>query len=88
MNRTWLPLGWLFHQKACLLGEKASQPAIRSSTSREILRCSLGIVSGVSFDDLDDDSDTLHGYRSEFTGPAPVVFGAARLTFEQLSAKA
>lgn len=46
-------------------------------TSREILRCSLGIVSGVSFDDLDDDADTLQGYRSEFTGPAPIVRGYA-----------
>jgi hypothetical protein len=41
-------------------------------TSREILRYSLGIVSGVSFDDLDDDTDTLQGYRSEFTGPRPL----------------
>jgi superfamily I DNA/RNA helicase len=44
-------------------------------TSREILRCCLGIVSGASFDDLDEGSDTLEGYRSEFSGPAPSLRG-------------
>jgi superfamily I DNA/RNA helicase len=44
-------------------------------TSREILRCCLGIVSGTSFDDLDEGTDTLQGYRSEFSGPAPTLRG-------------
>ena len=46
-------------------------------TSREILRCCLGIVSGASFDDLDEGSDTLDGYRSEFSGPVPTLRGYA-----------
>lgn len=46
-------------------------------TSREILRCCLGIVSGASFDDLDGDNDTVDGYRSEFTGPDPALHGYA-----------
>jgi superfamily I DNA/RNA helicase len=54
-------------------------------TSREILRCCLGIVSGASFDDLDGDTDTLDGYRSEFTGPAPVLQGYASVA-EELAA--
>jgi superfamily I DNA/RNA helicase len=46
-------------------------------TSREILQCCLGIVSGGSFDDLNGDTETLAGYRSEFTGPAPALHGYA-----------
>lgn len=53
-------------------------------TSREILRCCLGIVSGASFDDLDGEADTLDGYRSEFTGPAPTLCGYAS-TAEELA---
>jgi superfamily I DNA/RNA helicase len=56
-------------------------------TSREILRCCLGIVSGASFDDLDGDSETLDGYRSEFTGPDPVLHGHATAA-EELAALA
>jgi superfamily I DNA/RNA helicase len=54
-------------------------------TSREILRCCLGIVSGASFDDLDGEAETLDGYRSEFTGPAPTLRGYVS-TAEELAA--
>jgi superfamily I DNA/RNA helicase len=54
-------------------------------TSREILRCCLGIVSGATFDDLDGDAETLDGYRSEFTGPAPVLHACASVA-EELAA--
>ena len=53
-------------------------------TSREILRCCLGIVSGASFDDLDGEAETLDGYRSEFTGPAPALRSYAS-TAEELA---
>lgn len=54
-------------------------------TSREILRCCLGIVSGARFDDLDGNAETLEGYRSEFTGPSPVLHGYASVA-EELAA--
>jgi superfamily I DNA/RNA helicase len=58
---------------------------INYRTSREILRCCLGIVSGATFDDLDGNADTLDGYRSEFTGPSPVLHGYASVA-EELAA--
>ncbi|WP_143013038.1 hypothetical protein [Actinopolyspora mzabensis] len=42
-------------------------------TTREILSRALSVVSGEHFDDLDDGSDTLAGYRSVLHGPAPTV---------------
>jgi mRNA-degrading endonuclease RelE of RelBE toxin-antitoxin system len=56
-------------------------------TSREILRCCLGIVTGATFDDLDGETETLVGYRSEFTGPEPVLRGYATVA-EELAALA
>ncbi|NYH77244.1 superfamily I DNA/RNA helicase [Actinopolyspora biskrensis] len=44
-------------------------------TTREILSRALSVVSGEHFDDLDDDSDTLAGYRSVLHGPDPAVTG-------------
>jgi superfamily I DNA/RNA helicase len=54
-------------------------------TSREILRCCQGIVSGTSFDDMDEGSDSLEGYRSEFSGPAPLSLRAYHSHVEELA---
>jgi superfamily I DNA/RNA helicase len=40
-------------------------------TSREILRWSLRVARGEDVDDLEGDTDTLDGARSEFSGPEP-----------------
>lgn len=42
-------------------------------TTDEILRWSLALLKGQSFDDLDAGSDTLAGYRSTFHGPPPAT---------------
>jgi hypothetical protein len=44
-------------------------------TTEEILRWSLGLLAGHSFDDLDGGSDTLVGYRSTSHGPSPTLAG-------------
>lgn len=44
-------------------------------TSRQILDWSLRVAYGQSADDLEGDSDTLAGSRSEFAGPEPVAAG-------------
>ena len=44
-------------------------------TTHEILRWSLGLLTGETFDDLDEGVDTLAGYRSQLHGPAPTVMG-------------
>ena len=42
-------------------------------TSDEIRRWAVGVLQGVTVDDLDDATDDLKGYRSLFHGPAPEV---------------
>ncbi len=44
-------------------------------TTHEILRWSLGLLTGETFDDLDEGVDTLVGYRSQLHGPAPTAIG-------------
>lgn len=41
-------------------------------TSQQILSWSLAILTGAKFDDLDGEVDTQEGYRSSFSGPAPI----------------
>lgn len=45
-------------------------------TTREILAQAVGVVRGVSYDDLDDGTDQLDGYRSVLRGPKPEIVGA------------
>ncbi|MEY9212536.1 superfamily I DNA/RNA helicase [Thermobifida halotolerans] len=40
-------------------------------TTRQILRSALGLLGEESWDDLDDATDTLAGYRSLLSGPVP-----------------
>lgn len=42
-------------------------------TSQQILMWSIGVMTGADIDDLDGESDSLLGARSEFTGPEPVA---------------
>lgn len=44
-------------------------------TTQEILRWSLALLRGETFDDLDGGEEHLDGYRSELRGPPPVVKG-------------
>lgn len=44
-------------------------------TTEEILRWSIGLLTGETFDDLDAGRDSLAGYRSAFHGPQPDVVG-------------
>ena len=40
---------------------------------RRIRRWAVGVLHGVTVDDLDDATDDLKGYRSLFHGPAPEI---------------
>lgn len=51
-------------------------------TTHEILVWTLGLLTGETFDDLDDGADSLIGYRSELHGPSPTVTGYASLNDE------
>ena len=44
-------------------------------TTYEILRWSLGVLTGERFDDLDNGTDTLAGYHSQLHGPEPALVG-------------
>jgi hypothetical protein len=46
-------------------------------TTHEILAWALGLLTGERFDDLDDGTDTLAGYRSLLRGSRPTVVGYA-----------
>ena len=46
-------------------------------TTREILGSALGLLGEETWDDLDEGTDTLRGYRSVLRGPHPDFHGAA-----------
>ncbi len=48
---------------------------INYRTTHEILKWSLTLLTGETFDDLDDGTETLAGYRSTFHGPPPELVG-------------
>ncbi len=48
---------------------------INYRTSRQILAWCIGITRGEPVDDLDGESETLEGARSEFSGPLPELAG-------------
>lgn len=54
---------------------RSSRLRVNYRTTHEILRWSLGLLAGESFDDLDEGEDTLAGYRSVTHGRGPVVAG-------------
>ena len=49
---------------------------INYRTSEQILRWCVGVMTGVSVDDLEGEGDDLVGARSEFTGPEPLFVRA------------
>ncbi|MEV6209592.1 UvrD-helicase domain-containing protein [Kitasatospora sp. NPDC051914] len=56
---------------------RASRLTLSYRTTKEILAKAITVVTGkdVEFDDLDDGTDTLAGYRSVLHGPDPVLAG-------------
>ncbi|MGW9208102.1 UvrD-helicase domain-containing protein [Embleya sp. NPDC055664] len=50
---------------------RASRLTLSYRTTKEILASALTMMSGETFDDLDDGNDTLAGYRSVLHGPPP-----------------
>jgi superfamily I DNA/RNA helicase len=56
---------------------RSSRLTLSYRTTREILARAIGIVAPgtVDYDDLDDGTDTLNGYRSVLRGPAPELVG-------------
>lgn len=54
---------------------RSSRLTLSYRTTREILAKALTVLSGETFDDLDDGTDTLVGYRSVLHGPDPVLQG-------------
>ncbi|MFJ8692194.1 UvrD-helicase domain-containing protein [Streptomyces roseolilacinus] len=57
-------------------GRASRRLTLNYRTTREILGSAQGLVRGESFDDLDDQPDTLEGYRSVLTGLAPQYWRA------------
>lgn len=58
-------------------GRRSQRLTLSYRTTREILSRALYIADdkGVAYDDLDDGTDTLAGYRSILHGPTPVLAG-------------
>jgi superfamily I DNA/RNA helicase len=54
---------------------RSTRLRINYRTTHEILRWSMGLLTGESFDDMDEGEDTLAGYRSQLHGPAPTLVG-------------
>lgn len=50
---------------------RASRLTLSYRTTKEILASALTVMTGQTFDDLDDGTDTLTGYRSVLHGPDP-----------------
>ncbi|WP_406362292.1 3'-5' exonuclease [Streptomyces sp. NBC_01579] len=57
-------------------GRASRRLTLNYRTTRQILGSAHGLVDGESFDDLDDEPDTLDGYRSVLTGLAPQFWRA------------
>lgn len=56
---------------------RATRLRVNYRTTHEILRWSLELLAGQTFDDLDEGEDSLNGYRSVTRGDGPVVAGWA-----------
>ncbi|WP_328344567.1 UvrD-helicase domain-containing protein [Streptomyces violaceus] len=57
-------------------GRAARRLTLNYRTTRQILRSADGLIAGEAFDDLDDGTDSLKGYRSVLTGLAPQFWRA------------
>ncbi|WP_037801854.1 UvrD-helicase domain-containing protein [Streptomyces sp. NRRL F-5135] len=57
-------------------GRASRRLTLNYRTTREILGSAQGLITGVTFDDLDDDTDTLDGYRSVLSGLEPQYYRA------------
>src|SRR5699024_11090705 len=55
---------------------RSSRLTLSCRTTREILGSALGLLREEEWDDLDDGTDTLSGYRSVVRGPRPVFRGS------------
>ncbi|QUX31194.1 UvrD-helicase domain-containing protein [Nocardiopsis akebiae] len=55
---------------------RASRLTLSYRTTREILGSALGLLGEETWDDLDEGTDTLRGYRSVLRGPRPAFRGA------------
>ncbi|MDX3068658.1 UvrD-helicase domain-containing protein, partial [Streptomyces sp. ND04-05B] len=54
---------------------RSARLSLSYRTTKEILARALTVMSGETYDDLDDGTDTLSGYRSVLHGPAPELSG-------------
>ncbi|MFZ4297285.1 UvrD-helicase domain-containing protein [Streptomyces cinereoruber] len=54
---------------------RSARLSLSYRTTREILAQALSVMSGETYDDLDEGTDTLAGYRSVLHGPAPELHG-------------
>ncbi|WP_460362586.1 UvrD-helicase domain-containing protein [Actinocorallia lasiicapitis] len=54
---------------------RSSRLALSYRTTHEILGAAVGVLGGADFDDLDDGSDDLAGYRSVLRGADPELHG-------------
>ncbi|MFE7111307.1 UvrD-helicase domain-containing protein [Streptomyces sp. NPDC057575] len=61
---------------------RASKLTLSYRTTQEILDQAAKVVSGATYDDLDDGTDTLDGYHSLLHGPAPEYVACADWTDE------
>ncbi|EST34626.1 hypothetical protein N566_18300 [Streptomycetaceae bacterium MP113-05] len=57
-------------------GRASRRLTLNYRTTRQILGSATGLVAGERFDDLDDETDDLTGYRSVLTGLAPQFWRA------------
>src|SRR5699024_4498441 len=55
---------------------RSSRLTLSYRTTREILGSALGLLGEEEWDDLDDGTDTLTGYRSVLRGPRPAFRGS------------
>lgn len=56
---------------------RSARLSLSYRTTKEILDQALMVMSGETYDDLDDGTDTLSGYRSVLHGPVPELHGYA-----------
>ncbi|MGF1427306.1 UvrD-helicase domain-containing protein [Kitasatospora sp. LaBMicrA B282] len=57
-------------------GRASRRLTLNYRTTRQILGSAHGLITGETFDDLDDGIDTLDGYRSVLSGLAPQLYRA------------
>lgn len=58
-------------------GRSSRRLTLNYRTTRQILSSARGLIDGIAFDDLDENTDTLDGYRSVLSGLTPQFYRAA-----------